>query len=334
MPDVVILVLDAYARSDVLAEEFGFDNSPFEARLEVHGFQIVEEATTVYSGTQSSVAALLDLDYPIDGGVVTRSDRQRLAVLASGGARLFDDFRSLGYSLAYYENPWTFTSCGEEVGVCVASGTIDELDYAVLRQTPLPWLFPSLRINPWLTSAVRQARHLTTQGTVGSDGPTVTYVHLILPHPPFQLRSDCSTHYDPLLDGYAFFGPDQDRRVAGYLAQVECANMLVETIVESFAPDTAMIVTGDHGSEFLRPAGVPANEFTSAQLRERFGVFMAIRLPKSCEPVPADLTTVNAGRRVDACITGRRLHDLEARYYYLEAVAGGTTATDVTDLFP
>lgn len=140
------------------------------------------------------------------------------------------------------------------------------------------------------------------------------------------------THYDPLLDGYAFFGPDQDRRVTGYLAQIECANTLVEAIVGSLAPDTAMIVTGDHGSEFLRPAGVPATDLTLAHVRERFGVFMAIRLPDSCEPVPADLNTLNAGRRLDACITGRQLDDLEARYYYLEAVQGGSRATDVTGL--
>ncbi|HJR91180.1 MAG TPA: hypothetical protein VJ938_01925, partial [Acidimicrobiia bacterium] len=78
-PDVYFVVLDGYARSDVLQEIYGFDNRVFEGMLRSNGFEVAENATANYSVTHFSLASTLGMDYVIDPTRnVTQSDLQAL----------------------------------------------------------------------------------------------------------------------------------------------------------------------------------------------------------------------------------------------------------------
>ncbi|MDX1382625.1 MAG: hypothetical protein R3190_03220, partial [Thermoanaerobaculia bacterium] len=61
-PNVVHVVLDGYARQDVLAM-LGFDNGPFVARLRELGFHVADRAVTPYPQTMLAMYAILDADY-------------------------------------------------------------------------------------------------------------------------------------------------------------------------------------------------------------------------------------------------------------------------------
>jgi hypothetical protein len=62
-PDIYYIILDGYAREDVLQNIYNFDNSSFVDALKVRGFYIADESRTNYIYTQISLASSLNFEY-------------------------------------------------------------------------------------------------------------------------------------------------------------------------------------------------------------------------------------------------------------------------------
>ena len=65
-PDIYYIVLDGYARSDILSEDFSFDNSQFVDFLVSRGFVVPTKIQSNYPWTLMSVASTLNMDYVQD----------------------------------------------------------------------------------------------------------------------------------------------------------------------------------------------------------------------------------------------------------------------------
>ena len=72
-PDIYFIVLDGYARADVLAKYYGFDNGPFLEGLRQRGLQVSEASRSNFYWTFLSLGSSLNLDY--------------IQALARGGSR-------------------------------------------------------------------------------------------------------------------------------------------------------------------------------------------------------------------------------------------------------
>ncbi len=62
-PDIYYIVLDSYARNDVLLEDFNYDNSAFTNELIKRGFYLPQCANSNYFGTSISIASSLNMQY-------------------------------------------------------------------------------------------------------------------------------------------------------------------------------------------------------------------------------------------------------------------------------
>src|SRR4051812_29675911 len=62
-PDIYYLILDGYARSDVMRRLFDFDNSAFLDRLEQKGFYVARCSTANYCQTPLSLSSSLNMSY-------------------------------------------------------------------------------------------------------------------------------------------------------------------------------------------------------------------------------------------------------------------------------
>jgi hypothetical protein len=62
-PDIYYIVLDGYSRSDVLLDQYGYDNSAFIEQLEARGFSVISCAYSNYSKTSLSIASSLNMQY-------------------------------------------------------------------------------------------------------------------------------------------------------------------------------------------------------------------------------------------------------------------------------
>ena len=62
-PDIYYIIVDGYARADVLRKHYGFDNSEFLGGLEQRGFAVNDRSRANYYWTFLSLASSLNYDY-------------------------------------------------------------------------------------------------------------------------------------------------------------------------------------------------------------------------------------------------------------------------------
>lgn len=125
-PDVLLLVLDGYGRSDWLEAEYGFDNSEFLAGLEARGFLIAAEATPNYATTYAAVSTMLNLDYVFDAGSFSDDEWDLMRSSLTARAGLIPTFNEAGYETVYFENAWGGSQCGPAVDQCVRDASSSE----------------------------------------------------------------------------------------------------------------------------------------------------------------------------------------------------------------
>jgi hypothetical protein len=322
-PDVYVVVLDAYARSDVLRGDFGLDNSDFEEALAELGVQIVPDALANYTFTMASIASLLDGRYPLIGRPDDATVHSLEATYAGDNA-LFVGLRAGGYETHLFENAWTFTRCGRFVEYCHRS-LLTELDHAIFERTPVPHVVNSLRISPWVRGSVDQLRAAAVLAQAPTDTPRLVFLHALIPHPPFQLDRDCNYYWDPALDSYYFDRVPEDRVVSAYVGQVECTNRLVLDLLEATPRDAIVLLTSDHGPRTANLASDQPRGRMASDPANSYKIFTAYRFPASCVSIPDGASLVDAANSLLDCVgvaqTGvdpRRAAGEPTRHYELE----------------
>jgi hypothetical protein len=92
-------------------------------------------------------------------------------------------------------------------------------------------------------------------------------------------------------------------REAGYRGQRACLNELILSTIADLPSDASVVITADHGTDFLGQLEKEPKDWSAADIEERFRIFHAARLPNPCRfPVERDL--VNLVRSEVGCIAG------------------------------
>ncbi len=326
LPDIYFVVLDGYARDDVLATDFGFDNSPFLEELEEAGFHTSTRATANYSSTHVSIPSMLDMDLPIrEGPIISVNDLRALGVITSGDNAVVRSLKELGYFYVHGSSEWWGNRCGPEVDVCLGGPLMDITAFDLLQATPLrTFLFPETG-DPGTATTVRRLEELEEWEQTSSewpDQPKFVFLHVILPHPPLYLDAQCDPNPGEMLSQRRLnaYPPLEDSvvaaRKAAYVEQVECANQFVSTLLEAADPDSIVVLTSDHGPDSRAQLSQTAKLWQPDAVKERMSTFTSMRLPSQCEQPNEDLHLVNMFRLVIRCIAdGSELPLLPAEHY-------------------
>jgi hypothetical protein len=286
-PDIYYIILDGFARADVLRELYGYDLDPFLARLERRGFYVARESTSNYCQTPLSLASSLN------GRYLEQRDSVQFpapvhyfhhnAVIAS--------LRPLGYRFATFSTGFDFTDDPEAdfyLSPFAARGAFHQL---LIESTPLRHLVRAqAERDSYAMSRERTLYLLKTLPEVARiPGPTFTVAHILSPHPPFLFGpdgADVSRHEVRyrLDDGDSFrryYDVPATSFVEGYRAQVAFLARRVESVIEQIlarSPEPPVIILqSDHGP------GLGLN-VTSAERTdhwERMSILNAYYFPKS-----------------------------------------------------
>ncbi len=108
MPDIYVIVLDTYMRSDALEQDLGYDNSPFVGQLTNMGFYVVACSRPNYTFTYASIAALLNMRYIPQAYENTDfskvSDKGFWSILKNDEVR--QQLKSVGYSTVAFQEEY------------------------------------------------------------------------------------------------------------------------------------------------------------------------------------------------------------------------------------
>jgi hypothetical protein len=329
-PNVYWIMLDGYARPDMLERVVGYDDTAFVEGLEDRGFQVSGSSFTSYPRTHLSLSSTLEMDYVLEPGHDVTDDFARFAPVVLGNNATVARFHALGYQTVYGSaGGLEWSACRKDLmDVCLPynrpSPATGELEQTLLDRTPLGALpLPVPYADPQtFTDGLADP-------SLGIEEPFFAFQHILTPHFPYRYRDDCTPRNRPV---------DQrrttaDERLAYYATQVRCINGLVTEAVDTIIerdPTAVILVQSDHGSDHLFTWLDDPRSLTPAQVTERFAAFDAMRLPADCDTDIEGQPLVNTFRIVFACIEGTEPELLDYRGF----VAPLDDIGDLSELTP
>ncbi|MEW6094742.1 MAG: hypothetical protein AB1531_12340 [Chloroflexota bacterium] len=280
LPDVYFIVLDGYARHDVLEQQVGLDNSEFLDALRQRGFYVADCSMSNYAQTELSLTSTLDMTYldEIIEQLPEVGEEYFSSFIKHSQVRQF--FELLGYQTVNYYNGYYWMHWDDAtyfLGDPRVSQNIDRMipfEELFLKTTLFRFLSDTYQaiIPPSQSSetlsedeANRAIVLFTLENlpeTTFLRSPKFVYVHLMLPHPPYI--------FGPNGEKQNITATDLASRLEGYRDQVLFANNrtlpIIDNILSESGGNVIILLEGDHGlidyqEDWMRMANLMAYYF-------------------------------------------------------------------------
>ena len=364
-PDIYYIILDGYAREDILESRFGFRHRELQDWLREKGFFIAGKSHCNYSWTHLCLAATFNLEYLQDllpagyGKAAPEEYRERYKYfVAQMGADYIRQNRvrrlleALGYRVITADT-------GSAVTRQIASekfrltGPLTQFEQALIRKTAFWPLAEVVEMRassrevgpdpaagsgapaPAVNRNVRLLRELPVVAEAA--GPKFVFYHVMAPHPPLCFDENGNVvRPHPVFEATSWLVDCQ--RIPGYREfyraryplNVAGLNVRLEAALDDLWRKTegqaVVILQSDHGSQL----GMDPFDAAKTDVPERFGILNAIYVPAryECPGLAEDLSAVNTFRVVFRAVFGLDLPRLEDRAWFS---LGDLNFTEVTD---
>lgn len=311
-PDIIHVMLDGYSRADVLSETYGFDNTDFLTNLERMGFAIADNAVAPYNQTLLTMNGIFSGDYlspsPESPAVSPSVYRNQLA----------SDFRNNPTMTALSRMGYKTTATRSEYPPLSLEATPmaarnQGFSMTFIEQTLFEFSGFSLIVNDLglsealsndSASTIRNALQTALDGR--GNEPYFQFVHLLAPHPPFDVDSEgrpisSAGIFNKMADGSHLHANDPEKKKAyrhGYVQKLNFINSeilaFVETVIAERQRPLLILIHGDHGGGMH----LDQDDASNSCLRERYLPLVAVyssdgNLQKA---VPENINLINLYR--------------------------------------
>jgi hypothetical protein len=266
-PDIYFIVLDEYAREDVLQNDFGYDNQPFLSELKKMGFYVQDCSRTNYEWTRLSLGSTLNLNYIQEIGpeIAPNRDLPPLTGLIKDNL-VRNLLKKSGYKIVSFETGFTWTEW-YDADVYLAPPNSNMLSHELqpfttmlTRRTALkivfdafPGLLQTRAIGfPHQARMDREIFKLAELGKMGQlSGPKFVFAQVIIPHGPFVFAPDGTPLTDPRYWDNNDSPIQNEFYRKGYVNQVQYINNQILPVLHNILADSktppVIILQGDHG---------------------------------------------------------------------------------------
>lgn len=331
-PDIYHITLDGYARTDVLREQYGFDNTDFLDRIRGLGFAVAEGATVPYNQTQLVMRSIFDGTYlhQFDEGesITESSYRMRIKEQFLNNST-FTALTRMGYRIGATHTEYTPMDIGRHDMFAPRPWfELTPFERAAFEESALRLIahrFDSLDPREsYSVSLIRDAYSAPFTQTL--ERPFFLFTHQLAPHPPFDVSRDGGRRKtirlaDRLSDATNFHNGVEGLRAEykeGYLEKLRFIN--AETgkyllrLIKELPDPKIVIVHGDHGGGLY----VDHKFLDKTCAKERFSPLLAVyssdgQLQSS---LGKDFNLVNLYRLVFNTYFGTDLPILESNNYF------------------
>jgi hypothetical protein len=326
-PDIYYIILDGYARADVLQEIYGYDNEELVQFLEERGFYVAAHSQSNYIHTFLSLASALNLSYlnewvaPVQGS----SDRTPLTELIRH-SKVRRALEAAGYQTIAFSTGVLLSEMPDaDLYLSRYDDAISDFERLLLStsavQIPVELFDLDTPVRGYhafrerVLFAFEQLRQLSD-----ATGPKFVFAHVLAPHPPFVFDRDGA----PIQPDRPFFlgdaggyRGDTEEYLVGYANQLAYINQLlmetIDGILANSEEQPIIILQGDHGPGAL----FSWESADDSCLWERFSIFNAYYLPQDAAVHMYDtITPVNTFRVVFDTTFGTQLGRLTDETFY------------------
>ncbi len=306
-PDVYLIILDGYARADVLQSEFGFDNTSFTGQLQRLGFYVASSSASNYNTTEFSLASLLNLDYLSAFGTQFANDgpdRYQLQNLIKDSAvRRY--LEGQGYQVVAFDSGYAFTNwwsnstfLSPSNGAPVTGGSLRPFEAMLLKTTLFSLVLDAQRqqiagslaaVNYPYAEHVDQVLYALDKlpYVPALPGAKLVFAHIVVPHKPLVFKADGSLQTDTGFYGNEGDPVDSSYFHQGYIDQVRFVNPRILSVLRSILTSSkippVIVLMGDHGYYWGTT---------------HFGNLLAVYLPGGAAAFYPAVTNVNVFRLI------------------------------------
>lgn len=306
-PDIYYIVLDGYARDDVLMDVFGYDNAAFLEGLQELGFYVARCSLSNYAQSELSVASSLNynhLEALGDRFTPENEDRSGLAGLIRDNAvrRILKDLGytdvafETGYSWIELDDAEVYYAAGEASSLAASvAGGLSNFELMFLRTTAGLLVTDATGSAPgFIARAVSYPNRVHRERVLfvleslqrvpkNLKSPLFVYAHIVSPHEPYVFGPDGEvvTYTEPLdLETYRRAYRDQVHYLNGRVLSA------LDTILTSSHRPPVVILQADHG-------------IGSGSSEQRMAILNAYFLPEGAEgALYPEISPVNSFRVV------------------------------------
>ncbi len=327
LPNVYYVILDAYARGDILREVYGFDNSEFLDALKSRGFYVAERARSNYDLSLISLASSLNWSYLDEKRFRASKIGYPRSLLLNN--RTAASLRGLGYRFAAFSSGYDKTELRAADLYFSCGWSPSEFQNELINATPLP---PLLALLGGESAQYRRHRQRILFAleeipeTALLPGPLFVFAHLGAPHPPFVFGENGEPVQlaDYFLSGDAAgfldrLGISREEYRERYVRQLKFMNRKVLEMVDGLLRRSSrppiIILQADHGprSEYV------FCEFEKSNVREGLSILNAYHLPDGGEKaLYPGITPANTFRAIFNHYFGAGLEMLADRSYFTD----------------
>ncbi|WP_406701361.1 hypothetical protein V5E97_40190 (plasmid) [Singulisphaera sp. Ch08] len=315
LPDIYFIILDAYARSDVMKELFDYDNEAFLNRLEQKGFFVARKSRSNYCQTTLSLSSILNCDYLDTLIDPSARDTETLSTLICDNL-VIKSLRPLGYKFASFASGYDITECTKADLYLGPRHPADNFQMLVIRMTPLRFLpFKSEFWDYYTSLRLRTLFILDYLPQIAAEeAPTFTFAHIISPHHPFVFGENGEDVSPRVGNGpnatsrrtKDFDNPTSYREC--YRKQAIFLTKQIERTIDRILAESPeppiIILQSDHGSGLRHHL----NDLEMTDLRERMSILNCYYFPdRNYEGLTDQITPVNSFRVVLKNIFGANL---------------------------
>ena len=339
-PDIYYIILDSYARDDMLRDVFGYDNTPFLDALEERGFYIARDSWANFGRTSLSLSSSLNMQYlqTLIPDLNPDSEQKEPLWDLIQQSSVRHSLEAAGYITVAFSTGYPGTEL-KDADVYITGGMMDQLlgmnafnsfegmlidnsalklffDGAIVLPTILPDLqYPFDMHREWILNVFHSIGNLPE-----TDQPKFVFAHIISPHSPYVFNRDGSPVERPstFTFGFTFGGGEAltgEAYIQAYRDQLHYINHellnALDAILASSPVPPVIIVQADHG---------PIPEGSARPYPEqRMAILNAYYLPPGVEAaLYPSITPVNSFRVVFNALFDAQMELLEDRIFISE----------------
>ena len=323
LPDIYYIILDSYARQDILNHIYGFNNQPFINYLKKKGFYVASKSQSNYNLTYFSLASSLNSDYinNLTHILGENSKRYRLPINLLQENRVVKFLKQKGYKTVTFDSILSGTYIKGANKIIGPFLCFSEFETIILKVS----IF-SILLNKTLYDSHYRFNNYTLNNLSNIyevESPKFVFAHILSPHPPFvfgtngKLRNlDYSYN---IFDGYNFFSPTKTYKmyIDGYISQVKYINHKLKIIINKILSNSKIqpiiIIQGDHGPRSSFHSG----DINKPDIRERMSILNAILLPENARQLLYNkISPVNTFRIIFNHLFNKKLPLLKDLYFF------------------
>jgi hypothetical protein len=307
-PDIYYIILDGYGRSDILKNEYEYDNTDFLNSLRGLGFYVAECSQSNYAQTQLSLSSSMNFNYIdalSDRFAPGSDDRTGLDALIHHGA-VRESLEKAGYQTVAFATGFLATELRDAdyfLSPEHSRGQLNEFEYLLMETTLARLLQDGNRFGMQSAgSELYRERTLFALDKLDKlnyiQGPKFVFVHLVVPHPPYVFGPTGGP-----VDAADVGTTKTQEGASHYRDQVIYINSrmaeIVPKIIANSSTPPIIVIQGDHGPT------------VASRPRSRMSNLNAYFLPGVDASIYPMITPVNTFRVIFNSYFGQNLELLE-----------------------